>query len=84
MLFRWNSSTALHSFAPGNIFVEATSVRQARQIAIQDFEKYFQEELSWLLDDQEELNKYRSKLLIDLQAEPEMIQLAAVFIRGSD
>jgi hypothetical protein len=58
-------------------------VQQARYIAIRDFDKYLQEELSWLLDDQEELNSYRSKLLTDLQAEPEVLQLAAAFVRGS-
>ena len=84
MLFLWNSSAALSSYAPGKIFVDADSVEQARRIALIAFEKYLQEEMSWLVDDEEQLNIYRSVLMDDLRAQPERLNQSAVFVRGSD
>ena len=84
MLFLWNSSASLSSYAPGKIFVDADSVEQARRIALIAFEKYLQEEMSWLVDDEEQLNIYRSVLMDDLRAQPERLNQSAVFVRGSD
>lgn len=92
MLFHWSRSEFLKCYATGDIFAEASTVDEARALALAEFETYFREHVVFLIPkdaalDEDDLERYAQDLELlrdDIAKAPKVIERGAVFIRGSD
>ena len=90
VLYEWRSKM-LREYASGRIFVAATSVEQARDIARQCLDGYLRERYDYLYydghpldeDSRVQLDGYRAAFEDDIAAEPTTCD-GAVFVRGSE
>jgi hypothetical protein len=91
MLYRW-SSQALRNRRTGHVIVVANSVGEARHIALKQFEEvYLPERYDLVFSDgfvvpgsAEEKDQARTVFAADIAADPEIIEVGCVMIRGSE
>lgn len=91
-LFHWNRSDALRNYSSGDIMVVADTVEEARAKVIDAAgpiwgkergigNSYFDNIGEFEVDDWRE---FRSKLLLDLEGDPIVVESGVVFIWGSE
>ena len=90
-LFHWSACEVLKAYAPGDIFVEAQSVEEARIIAVHDFWEHLKQRPLYEFyfeypndEDQERIDAEFAMLREDIAKEPRIITKGAVFIEGSE
>lgn len=91
-LYHWNCSEALKNYSQGDIIVMAETVEQARIKARTQIEIFIKEARSWWYDlngelypdDHEERDRFIAKFEQDIAHEPELVELGAIFITGSE
>jgi alcohol dehydrogenase YqhD (iron-dependent ADH family) len=85
-MYSWES-TYLEEYAQGHIIVEANSVEEARQKALESFDEYDRDFFEWEYEeDQDEYDKQsilkrHKEFKEDISVEPEISEV--IFIRGS-
>jgi hypothetical protein len=93
-LYHWAAAGCLKEYSCGDIIVMAESIDQAREKAKAHMNDFLKEHRSWWWDyaiedkvDEnylDDYNEFKLKLLADLIAEPDLIEPAVIFIRGSE
>jgi hypothetical protein len=90
-LYQWNRVNALKRYASGDIIVMAASVEEARAIVIREagpmWARYRLDDCPLAIineDDIDDWRVFRTKLALDLEAEPIVVASGAVFIWGSE
>ena len=88
MLYVWNRSIALGNYAPGQIIVQASSLKQARAYALERFKIKFAWRIDLDEDDDEDLPLWTHVLETfskDISAEPVIYHgPVAILIEGSE
>lgn len=93
-LYHWAAASCLKEYSCGDIIVMAETVDAARQKATGQMNDFLKEHRSWWWDyaiedkvDEnylEDYNAFKQLLEQDLVMEPDVIESAVIFIRGSE
>ena len=92
MMFHWGDVEVLKQYRTGDIFVEASTIEEAREIALRDFDRYLRTRYDWLFYDGEPLDESAREDLAEkvaalrrgLKKAPSMTTKGAIFIEGSE